>query len=230
MTNSTVDVATIVRAPGDPGAVGCLLFGESTARFAIGNASAAVSCVGCTAICVISNLPDCMAEEDATAVSASNVSCLNVDGDGTIGDIFNCSSESTTVRSFKAEPPPSCSGTSCTYIECCDMFNASECMYALFALGTRVGGDWTADECPSGYHPIVDVTSCERAVENLTAAPNGSIVAMVVNDADHAPAGCLLYGHTQAVIAAHDVELATLCRGCRVVCLRNVPTDACLLV
>eukprot|EP01051_Picozoa_sp_SAG22_P005015 SAG22_NODE_286_length_12969_cov_6.982828_5_plen_1713_part_00 len=228
--NRTVTVDLITRGAGDAGAaVGCLLYGQ-TAIFASGDADAAVACAGCTAVCSVMNLTGCVAEAADALAGATNNSCSNIHGRpaGSNHTSFNCSSNSTTVLVAKESPRPRCTGGRCTETDCCDVFNAAGCADPWYVLGTREGGDWTADECPGGYARIDEAAACRAGIGNLTGAVNATTLALnEVGDVDLAPRGCLLFGGAQAVFAENDAEDAAQCRGCQAVCGRILPQGGC---
>ena len=110
---------------------------------------------------------------NATTVTSFN-STTNATANATAS--YNCTSAagSATLRMLKSPlPARACAGGECDDRQCCDAFPATECNRSWYAQADRSGGDWSADECPSGYREITAVGDCQRAVDNLTAAAAG---------------------------------------------------------
>ena len=89
----------------------------------------------------------------------------------------------------------------------------------------RTGGEWGADECPTGYVPIQNASTCAAAAAALGLA---DATVDELADVDGAPQGCLRFLHSaelelpdaaDSLVFAHgDAESALSCRGCVVLC------------
>ena len=217
----TVDVLGAV--PGAP--AGCLKFGYSTEYehdlqraliYAESDVDNAGSCNGCIVLCEHSFRTVC--ESDTTYNLAT---CADDNGDGLMGDYFNCTSFNSD-RVIKYPAPQLPCGRDCTRVDCCVSL-ADVCNEPVFAQSSRDGGNWGADECPEGYRPIVSPSICERAAYGL-GLPDRTVD--VAGEVPGAPTGCLVYG-ASPVFASSDTEDAQFCNGCTVACEHNY-REACV--
>eukprot|EP01052_Picozoa_sp_SAG31_P008459 SAG31_NODE_428_length_15809_cov_9.783959_2_plen_1457_part_00 len=171
----------------------------------------AAVCNGCVVICEHSFRATCESDD-----SYNIATCADTNGDGIIGDHYDCSNFNSDLVPKSPVPNAPCGGD-CSRLDCCVSLG-DVCDGAVFTISSRDGGNWGADECPTGYQAILDPTVCERAVYAL-GFPDRTVD--MADEVLGAPVGCLVFGGTSPVFSALDSEGAQSCVGCSVVCEHN---------